>query len=94
MDVVKLAMLDLYCRQSLCCNSIQTSTCLDPICILMHVKLLFFAPCARTMVCAIVLTVGFMLQALIFQHIGLCNHFEMNLWYKVLLREKKNTPYP
>ncbi len=37
------------------------------------------------MVCAIVL---------IFQNSDRYNHFEINLWYIVLLRKKQNTPYP
>lgn len=67
MAVVKLAMLDLYCRQCLCWRSIQTLgevfhtspvwDRMDPICILKHVSNFYFAPCVRTLVSAIVLTV-------------------------------------
>ncbi len=91
-DAVKRTMLDLYCRQSLCCNSIQTSTCLDPICILMHVKLFFCTMCEDNGLCHSANSQGFMLQALIFQNIDRYNHFEINLWYIVLLRKKTEHP--
>lgn len=44
----------------------MSSTCLDPICILMHVSNFYFAPCVRTLVSAIALTAR-----------GLC----CRLWY-------------
>lgn len=69
MDVVKLAMLDLYCRQCLCWNSIQTLGSLPHVWTryaFWCMSNFYFAPCVRTLGCAIVPTVR-----------GLC----CRLWY-------------
>lgn len=60
----------------------------------MHVKLFFCTMCKDNGLCHSANSQGFMLQALIFQNIDRYNHFEINLWYIVLLRKKQNTPYP
>lgn len=98
-DVVTLAMLDLYCRLFLLEQYSDSSPIfhifavwdsMDLICIDACVKPLLCTMCEDTGQCHSDICQGFMLQALNIQCFGLCNHFEMNLWYIVNWGIKKN----